>query len=263
MSTGITANSPVAIQAGINGVLQGSPDTASQFHFPNGVHALFDAAVASSTITLRLETPVTAVSNSGLATFYGGQQQFDKVIVTVRPEPAAAILSPPLSNFFEGRQTGLVDVLIFDASVQQPASAVGQKLLLPFLGFSTVSGGRPTPADGTPSYIARIDGNSPYVCAGGYVTSQVSRATSTAAAVKALTGYGFNVSSTVAYERIQYPSIIPGLPAADSFESVYLLGEAISGIGVATALEYVPNRINAWFGTQNASPTSSPTAAYG
>ncbi len=213
-----------------------------------------------------LETPVTAVSNSGLVTFYGGQQQFDAVIVTVRPEPAAAILSPPLAEIFVGRHTGLVDVFIFNASLQQPTSALGKQLQLPFIGSSTVSGGKPTPPDGTPSYIVRVDGDSPFVCVGSYVTPQISSTASKAVAIRSLTQYGFNVSSTVAYERIQYPSFLPTLPAADSFENVYLLGEAIAGIGITTALEYVPARINAWFGPPapiNTTINSPPATAQG
>ncbi|KAK9834548.1 hypothetical protein WJX74_004294 [Apatococcus lobatus] len=247
LSLGIAPSSATAQAAGIDSLLQGGPESTSLFHFPRGARVLFETAVASSSITLRLGVPVSAVSNDGLVTFYGGQQRFDYVISSLRPEPAAAILSAPLSQAFAPGQTGLVDLWIFNASVAQPTSAIGSQLLQPFIAArSTGVAGLAAPGDGSPSYILRLDPGSPFVCAGAYVAPNTTQASTTNVVVSNMAAYGFNVASTVQYSRVQFPSTLPIQPALNSFGKVFLLGEAVSGIGIATALEYVPAQINAW-----------------
>lgn len=225
-------------------MLQGGLIPASLFHLPNGIRELFEIALSSSSVVERLATPVTGISNDGLVTFYGGQQQFDFVISSLRPEPAAAILSPPLSQAFVTGLTGLVDLWIFNASVAEPASVTGSKLLQPFIAFSS----SPSAPDGSPSYILRLDASSPYVCVGAYVTENTTQASTTARAISTLAAYGLNVSATTQYSRVQYPSGLANQPSLDAYGKVRLLGEAISSIGFQPALDFVPNRIAAWFG---------------
>lgn len=242
--TGVLPNSTDAQSLGVNSLLQGEPSPAALFHFPDGIRALFESALSSSSVTKRLGTPVTAVSNDGLLTFYGGQQQFDFVISSLRPEPAAAILSPPLSQALVTGHTGLVDLWIFNASVTQPGSVIGSKLLQPFIASSTSA----SLLDGSPSYVLRLDAGSPYVCVGAYVAANTTQASTTAGATSSLAAYGLDVSATVQYSRVQYPCILDNQPTYDAYGRVRLLGEAISGIGFLTALEFVPNKIAAWFG---------------
>ena len=75
----------------------------------------------------------------------------------------------------------------------------------------------------------------------------MTKAQSRAVATSTLSHYGLNVSSVIEYSRVEFSSALADTPQMDQYESVYLLGEAFSGIGVVTALEYVPSRISEWF----------------
>ena len=147
-----------------------------------------------------------------------------------------------------------MDLWIFNASVSQPTSAVGSQLQQAFIASVTVAG-LMTPADGKPSYILRLDGSSSYVSAGGYVAANVTGASSPAVATKTLAAYGFNVASVIQYSRVQYSSMLAAQPTYDKlkFGKKYVLGEAIAGLGVSNAFEYVPDRIDASFGVASTS----------
>jgi len=227
-------------------LLQGDPTPAAFYHLPNGVRALFQAAVQSEGIDIQLGTPVTSVANDGTVTYEGGQQKFDSVIVSARPDAAAAMLAPPLVAVYEGAHTGLIDLWIFNATSLPNATSLADHLQMPFLGFVTDASGI-TSADGTPAYIISLDDQAPIVCVGSYVTPNVSQAASTALATSTLQHYGLNVSSTVQYSRVQFSSSLADSPQLDHYGNVYLLGEAFSGIGIVTAIEYVPSKINEWF----------------
>ena len=51
----------------------------------------------------------------------------------------------------------------------------------------------------------------------------------------------------IEYNRVEFSSALADTPQMDRHENVYLLGEVFSGIGIVTALEYVPSRISEWF----------------
>lgn len=243
---GINSTSPEAQAANLSSLLQGDPTPAAFYHLPNGVRALFQAAVQSEGIDIQLGTPVTSVANDGTVTYEGGQQKFDSVIVSARPAAAAAMLAPPLAAVYEGAHTGLIDLWIFNATSLPNATSLANHLQKPFLGFVTDASGI-TSADGTPAYIIRLDDQAPIVCVGSYVTPNVSQAASTALATSTLQHYGLNVSSTVQYSRVQFSSSLADSPQLDHYGNVYLLGEAFSGIGIVTAIEYVPSKISEWF----------------
>ena len=243
---GINSTSPEAQAANLTALLQGDPTAAAFYHLPNGVRALFQAAVQSEGINIQFETPVVSVANNGTVAFEGGQQQFDKVVVSARPAAASAMLPLPLSNVYEGAHTGLIDLWIFNSTILPNATALADNLQTPFLGFVTDASGI-TPADGTPAYIIKLDGESSVVCVGSYVTSNVTEAQSTATASRTLMNYGFNTSSVIQYSRVEFSSALADSPTTDQYDSIYLLGEAFSGIGLVTALEYVPSKIDEWF----------------
>lgn len=232
--------------ANLTDLLEGDPTPAAFYHLPNGVRALFDAAVKSEGINIQLGTPVTSVTNNGIVTYKGGQQKFDNVIVTARPAAARAMLTAPLKDVYTGAHTGLVDLWIFNATALDNVTDLADHLQTPFLGFVT-DASHVTPADGTPAYIIREDRDLPIVCAGGYVMPNVTEAQSTTVAKRALAHYGLNVSSVIEYSRVEFSSTLAASPQTDHYDNVYLLGEAFSGVGIVAALEYVPNKISEWF----------------
>ena len=185
---GINSTSPEAQAANVSMLLQGDPTPAAFYHLPNGVRALFQAAVLSKGIDIQLGTPVTSVANDGTVTYEGGQQKFDSVIVSARPAAAAAMLAPPLAAVYKGAHTGLIDLWIFNATTLPNATSLANHLQTPFLGFVTDASGI-TPADGTPAYIIRLDDQAPIVCVGSYVTPNVSPALATST----LQHYGLNM----------------------------------------------------------------------
>ena len=81
------------------------------------------------------------------------------------------------------------------------------------------------------------------------MTPDVSQNASTAVAIEAVHSYGFTVNSVVGYRRIDYPSKSAVLSSKTNAGQVYLLGETVSGIGLALATEYVPYQIQEWFGS--------------
>lgn len=213
------------------------------------MRALFQAALQSDGLEIQLGTPVTSVANDGTVTYAGGQQKYDHVIVSARPGPAAAMLPPPLSDVYENAHTGLADTFILNATSLPNATNLNNHLETPFLGFVTVASDIP-PADGSPSYIVKLDSQAPVVCVGSYVTPNVNKTESLAKASSALAHYGLNVSSVIEYSRVAYSSWLTETPQIDHHENVFLLGEVFSGIGIVTALEYVPDKINEWFDGQ-------------
>lgn len=246
LNAGISATSEQAQAANLTSLLQGDPTPTAFYHLPNGVRALFQAAVQSEGIDIQLETPVNSVANNGTVTYEGGQQNFDSVIVSVRPDAAAAMLPPPLSSVYEGAHTGLVDLWVFNATALQNSTGLASHLQTPFVGLVT-DASSVTPPDGSPAYIFRLDAELPVVCVGGYVLPTVTEAQSAAKASSTLLNYGLNVSSVIQYSRVQFSSSLPDSPQTDQYDSVYLLGEAFSGVGIVTALEYVPSKISEWF----------------
>ena len=247
MLTGITADSASAHGLGFQALLQGNSTSALFYKFPGGLQSLFDAVVQQEQLNVQLSTPVTAVTEDGVVTLSNGrQQQFDQVFVTIRPPSAAQILPPGPASAYKGAVTQARDVWIFEASVM-PDAPHRESLLGPFISFVTVNGGQLGPATGHPSYILRLDGSSPYISAGAYVTPDVSEADSQETATQVMQQYGISVQSVVAHKRIAFPSKVAELPTEDAFGRIRLLGEAFSDVGLANALRYVPSRFAAWF----------------
>ena len=248
MSTGVTADSAAAEALGLHALLQGDGTPALFYKFPAGLQALFDALVKQDQLDVQLSTAVTGVTEDGCVTLSDGTQlQYDEVVVAIRPPAAAQILPPGPASVYKGAVTQARDVWIFEANIM-PNASHRETLLGPFIAFVTVNGGKLGPADGYPSYILRLDGSSPYVSAGAYVTPDVSEADSMARTIQVMQRYGVQVQSTVAHKRIAFPSSVADLPDKDTFGRIHLLGEAIAGVGLVNALQYVPSRTAAWVG---------------
>lgn len=64
-------------------------------------------------------------------------------------------------------------------------------------------------------------------------------AESLARATAFTTDDGLIVSSTVTYQRISFPSQLAQLAEIDGFEHVFLLGEALGGVGIDVGLPYI------------------------
>ena len=99
LHAGITGEQ--ASELGVNQLVQvdGTEPTSFQY-LPTGVRGLFEAALDAEGLTesTLFNTPVLRVANDGLVTSEQGVQQYDAVIVTVRPEAALAMLDPPLKQ---------------------------------------------------------------------------------------------------------------------------------------------------------------------
>lgn len=225
----------------------GPKPTAFQY-LPNGVRGLLEAAIEAEGLSgnILLDTPVLGVTNDGVVTWQGDSEQFDSVIVTVRPEAALDILPPPLQQVYEGGVTGLVDVWIFNATIL-PGAELTANLSDVFLTTVSQNGSLPD-RDGTPTFIFRQDAASPFYSVGGYVTDSVTASQSLARASAVTTDYGLNISSTIAYQRIPFPSQLAQPAEMDNFEHVFLLGEALGGVGLDVGLPLVAACMETWFG---------------
>ena len=170
---------------------------------------------------ISLNSPVSSVSNNGTVTWgEEGSGVFDSVIVTVRPEAALEILSPPLQQVYEGGLTGLVDCWIFNATIL-PGAKLASELAGVFLTTVSQNDGLPD-RDGTPTFIFRQDAESPLYAVVGYVTEFLTAAQSLARATAITTDYGLSISSTVAYQRIPFPSQLTQPADIGHFENVFL-----------------------------------------
>ena len=114
-----------AAQLGLGELLDHAPneEITSFLTLPNGVRGLFQAALETEGLFehIKFNSPVSMVANDGTVTGPHGPDTFDHVIVTVRPEAAYNMLSPPLQQVYEGGETGLVDTWIFNATIVQQA----------------------------------------------------------------------------------------------------------------------------------------------
>ena len=112
-----------AAQLGLGELLDLAPneEVTSFLTLPNGVRGLFQAALRKEGLFehIKFNSPVSTVANDGTVTgpHAYGPDYFDHVIVTVRPEAAYNMLSPPLQQVYKNGETGLVDTLIFNATV--------------------------------------------------------------------------------------------------------------------------------------------------
>lgn len=110
VSIGLTEEQ--AAELGVSELLQDAGPKPSAFQYlPNGMRGLLEAAIEAEGLAgnILLGTPVSTVSNDGFVSWSEGTEQFDSIIVTVRPEAALKILSPPLQQVYEGGMTGFVD----------------------------------------------------------------------------------------------------------------------------------------------------------
>lgn len=171
---------------------------------------------------------------------------FDSVIVTVRPEAALETLSQPLQQVYEGGLTGLVDCWIFNATIL-PGAKLASELASVFLTTASQNGSLPE-RDGTSTFIFRQDAASPLYAVAGYVTEFVTAAQSLARATAIMTDYSLSISSTVAYQRIPFPSQLTQPADIDHFEYVFLLGEALGGVGIDVGLPYIAAQMESWLG---------------
>lgn len=238
-----------AAQLGLGELLDQAPNeqVTSFLTLPNGVRGLFQTALETEGLLehISFNSPVSMVGNDGTVTGPHGPSKFDHVIVTVRPEAAYNMLSPPLQQVYEGGATGLVDTWIFNATIvpDTPMAANLSGLLL-----TTISQNGSLPArDGTPLFLIRQDSDLPLYQVASYVTDQVTVAQSLKRATVVLQEMGLSVTYTVAHQRLPFPSQLAHSAELDNFESVYLLGEALAGIGLDVALPYVAERMGSWF----------------
>ena len=115
--------------------------------------------------------------------------------------------------------------------------------------MTTVSQNGSLPArDGTPLFLIRQDAEVPIYQVASYVTDQVTVAQSLERATIVLQEMGLSVTFTIAHQRLPFPSQLAEPAEIDNFEHVYLLGEALAGIGLDVALPYVADRMEFWFG---------------
>lgn len=251
MAAGIQSNSSAALQAGLSGLFEDDTNIAAFYTLPNGVHVLFQAALAQEPVDVLLNTAVTAVTADGTVVWADGHKHFDKVISAVPLEVAAAILPSQLGQTYEKGSASYVDLWIFNASVDASSEEAMNLLQEPFLALLTTDKGQPTPA-GLPTYVYHAENGSSFYCAGSHVPADAGPNETVASAINTLLHYGIDVAGTVAHHRVQFPAVsgLP-LPDLDSQGNVYVLSSALSGQGIATALDYVSNRLNAWFGLQS------------
>ena len=247
LHAGITSEQ--ANELGVSQLVQvdGTEPTSFQY-LPNGVRGLFEAALNAEGLTdsILFNTPVLRVANDGLVTSEQGVQQYDAVIVTVRPEAAFAMLDPPLKQVYLGGVTGLVDTWIFNASIVA-GSKLAANLSQPFLTTVSQNGSVPQ-RDGTPMFIIRQDDALPFYAVASYVDSTITRAQSLARASAVLLDFGLDIASTTAYQLIPFPSQLAQPAEIDQYGRVHLLGEALAGIGLDVALPYVATQMDSWFG---------------
>lgn len=239
-----------AAQLGIRDMLVAAEQTevVSFYRLSNGVRGLLQAAIDTFGVTdnIMFNTPVLGVSNDGMVTTTQGTQQYDSVIVTVRPEAAFSMLSSPLKDVYEGGVTGLVDTWVVNASVLAETQLAAN---LSGLLLTTVSQNGSLPdRDGTPIFVIRQDTDLPVYAVAGYVSNEVNVLQSFDRAGSVLNNMGLVDVSVIAHERIPFPSQLASPAELDTFGQVYLLGEALAGIGLDVALPYVADRMETWFG---------------
>ena len=243
---GVAPFSATANLTGVNNLLLGNSSSGLFTYFPAGLRALFDAVIKDESLKIQYNTSVTHVTEAGQVTLQNNtQKQFDAVIVTVRPDAAAAMLPPKPASLYADAVTGACDVWLFNTSVM-PGNNLSDVVSGSFIAPVTANGTL-APPTGYPCLVLRVFEDSPYLAVGSYIDPRVTQDASTAAASDALQQFDFEVYSTAAYRRIAFPSSGIPVPASDSFGNIYLLGEAFAGIGLAAATQYVPNRMQAWF----------------
>ena len=240
-----------AAQLGLGEFLDHTPDeeVVSFFTPTNGVRGLFQAAIQTVGLAadIHFNSPVSEVTNDGMVVGPFGNKQFDHVIVTVRPEAAFNMLSSPLKQVYEGGATGLVDTWVFNASIIPDTDLAAN---LSGLLLTTLSQNGSLPArDGTPLFLIRQDADLPVYAVASYVMDSISVPQSLGRASAVLEEMGLNITSTIAHQRIPFPSQLAQPQEFDSYESVFLLGEALAGIGLDVALPYVADRMDSWFGS--------------
>ena len=200
-------------------------------------------------LNVQFSTPVTKVTELGRVILQNGTQlNFDAVVVTVRPPSVTALVPQQLRSVFANSTTGLRDVWIFNTTLLPSLDATSRQTLSGMFQLTVTVNGSLGPTTGYPTYVVRLYEDTPYIAVGGYVSPDVSQDSSTATATEAMQQFGLKAESVVAYRRIAYPSKVKAFPDQVIAGKVHLLGEALSGIGLALATEYVPNQIQAWFG---------------
>ena len=140
----------------------------------------------------------------------------------------------------------MVDTWIFNASIVT-GSKLAANLSQPFLTTVSQNGSVPQ-RDGTPLFIIRQDDALPFYAVASYVDSTITRAQNLARASAVLLDFGLDIASTTAYQRIPFPSQLAQPAEIDQYGRVYLLGEALAGIGLDVALPYVATQMDSWFG---------------
>lgn len=236
-------NSAEADNLGITGLLGDSAEPYTFFSLPQGVRALFEDMAQQEKLDIRLKMPIHKVAADGTVTWEGGEQRFDKVIVTVKPDSAVSMLPEELAAIYRQAHSGYNDAWLFNASF--PASPLFEGS---FIAESTVGGLTPSRLDGYPTYVLRLDGTSPWLSAGGYVAANVTQEESTAVAVEALEGYGFEIYDVKPYARVAFPAQLSFVPDIDHLGNIFLLGETLAGIGINTNVESANVKISQWFG---------------
>ena len=236
-----------AVQLGISDMLDAADENevVSFYRLSDGVRGLLQAAIDATGVTdnVLFNTPVLDVTNDGMVTTTQGIQQYDSIIVTVRPEAAFSMLSPPLKDIYEGGVTGLVDTWVLNASVV-PETQLAANLSDLLLTTVSQNGSLPD-RDGTPIFVFRQDAELPVYAVAGYVSNEVSVLQSFD---RVSTVLGLVDVSIIAHQRIPFPSQLAQPADLDNFGQVYLLGEALAGIGLDVALPYVADRMEVWFG---------------
>ena len=212
------------------------------------MRGLLQAAIIAEDLDRHIlfNTPVTSVTNEGAVTSTQGSLHYDAVVVTVRPEAAFAMLQPPLQQVYEGGKTGLVEPWIFNASIAA-GSPSAANLSDVFLAVVSQNSTLP-PRDGTPTFIIKEDPTLPFYAVAAYVDNTITPAQSLARAKAVLLDFGLDVQSTTATQRISFPSQLAQPADIVNHDHVYLLGEALAGIGLDVALPYVAAQMDTWFG---------------
>ena len=202
---GVTRFSAAANATGVNELLSGLPpsESAALYHLPNGLQALFNAAVKQEGLNVQLSTPVSNVTEMGQVTLQNGTQlNFDAVVVTVRPPSVTALVPQQLRSVFANATTGWRDVWIFNATLLPSLDAMFRQTMLGMFTLGVTVNGSLGPNTGYPTYVVRLYEDTPYVAVGGYVTPDVSQDSSTATATEAMQQFGLKAESVVAYRRI-------------------------------------------------------------
>jgi hypothetical protein len=266
---GIKSDTSLPISDELRSLLA-NPFPGTAYVVNEGYQAVFDAIVLQEGIEVCLGCEVTKIkktnknsggkkktkSAGGQVDVYAsstGKRSFDHIIITSRPHDSMGFLhghSTMKELVSEAADEQTVTTFAFRA--ESTPSILGDPFVaLIYPGSSTF------PRDGTVTGIAKDHSDSNVCVAIAYAEPGASEEEGVIKVYSDLELYGMPVSAAIGFRNYVYPSVPRASAVADDWfakmkrlqgvDEIYFVGEALSGFGVPTALNFVSDFVDKYF----------------